>query len=755
MIKIQRQPLQFLIPQEREQFLQVIWDSFAHEAHAAYARFPFEEILVRIPPRPLFDTFHHKCAFCESPIPGEEPSGVPWSDFVPLSHFRPHSNTINFHGEHFPRHYFWLGLEWTNLHLVCRHCSQSKGSRFPIRDEARRARVPGGPDFDPARIEAELEAEGALLVDPCRDDPGEHLAFDEISGLAKPLTERGKVTLELYNLNRPQLIEARVAAVEDLMQDLKLIRLFTAVDAEELLGDKVPYAAIRRRVFELWAPSHDVDPEVPYRTEPVRGLPTRSLGVPSRGSKPRPSRKGTAAGPPRDPQPEAYALEAGEAEGDDDASRGAAAEEDDYYRQSRKIEKVVLKNFRSIEDLTLVMAPGSADRAGWTMILGENGTGKSTMLHGIALALAGESYRAQLREAHGLDASAFVRRVSEGPQPESGSVEVFLSGVPEPVRLEVRRGEPRFSGTSDPKVLLLGYGATRLLPRGRESGICGTESARVDNLFDPFVPLGDARRWLLERDPEEFEKIAAAFVRLLDLGAEVRLIQNLDEERIDVHMYDTTVPLEQLSDGYQSVVALTADIMSILRERWGSMAVAEGVVLLDELGAHLHPKWRMAIVRSLRETFPRVQFIVTTHDPLCLRGLSAGEVIVMRRDAGRRVTARTDLPPVEALRVDQLLTSEHFGLSSTLDSEVERDFDRYYELLAKDDLDADETGRLEKLKGRFASRNLLGETRRERLMLEAIDRHLAREASLDDEEREPAKNRLAKQLEETLSALEV
>ena len=105
------------------------------------------------------------------------------------------------------------------------------------------------------------------------------------------------------------------------------------------------------------------------------------------------------------------------------------------------------------------------------------------------------------------------------------------------------------------------------------------------------------------------------------------------------------VPLEDLSDGYQSVVALATDLMLSLLARWPSVDVAEGTVLIDELGAHLHPRWRMRIVTSLRQVFPRVQFLSSTHDPLCLRGLGDGEVVVVKRDeAGEIVAAHR--PPV-------------------------------------------------------------------------------------------------------------
>jgi hypothetical protein len=147
--------------------------------------------------------------------------------------------------------------------------------------------------------------------------------------------------------------------------------------------------------------------------------------------------------------------------------------------------------------------------------------------------------------------------------------------------------------------------------------------------------------------------------------------------------------------------------------------------VIDELGAHMHPRWKMQLVTRLRTLFPRVQFIATTHDPLCLRGLRAGEVVVLRRLEGRGVFAISDLPPVEGLRADQLLTSEHFGLSSTLDQETEEMFDRYYALKAKRDPTPTEATELDSLEKLVKERNMLGKDRRERMMLEIIDQYLA------------------------------
>jgi hypothetical protein len=185
----------------------------------------------------------------------------------------------------------------------------------------------------------------------------------------------------------------------------------------------------------------------------------------------------------------------------------------------------------------------------------------------------------------------------------------------------------------------------------------------------------------------------------------------------------------------RAAVSLVLDIMSVLLFRWGAMESAEGIVLIDEIDAHLHPQWKMQIIDRLRSVFPRVQFIVTSHEPLTLRGLHAGEVAVLRRGRNGNVSVITDLPSPRALRIDQILTSEFFGLNSTSDPETERLFGEYYELLVIAKPRAAEKRRIATLQKELDDRELLGENRRERMMLDAADRFLAAEEAAPDKVR--------------------
>jgi predicted ATP-binding protein involved in virulence len=92
------------------------------------------------------------------------------------------------------------------------------------------------------------------------------------------------------------------------------------------------------------------------------------------------------------------------------------------------------------------------------------------------------------------------------------------------------------------------------------------------------------------------------------------------------------VQLRNLSDGYKGIISLTADIAYRaikLNPHLGERAVldTEGVVLIDEIDMHLHPKWQRHIVEDLKRTFPKIQFIVTTHSPFIVQSLKAEEVI--------------------------------------------------------------------------------------------------------------------------------
>ncbi|NVZ66727.1 AAA family ATPase [Pseudomonas gingeri] len=201
----------------------------------------------------------------------------------------------------------------------------------------------------------------------------------------------------------------------------------------------------------------------------------------------------------------------------------------------------------------------------------------------------------------------------------------------------------------------------------------------------------------------DFKMVVRALRDVLSIEGEFDVMVR-DQERKRCLIVTTTAgcqarhetPLSLASSGYRSILAMVCDIMQGLMNRdvnpfFDTLATAQAIVLIDEVEAHLHPRWKIQIMRALRSALPKVTFIATTHDPLCLRGMQAHEVIVMHRVARDcdpqtqlpvMVEQLVELPDVSQLTIEQLLTSDFFSLTSTDQPGTERELARFADILA-------------------------------------------------------------------------
>ncbi|PVZ42333.1 AAA family ATPase [Pseudomonas sp. CC120222-01a] len=97
------------------------------------------------------------------------------------------------------------------------------------------------------------------------------------------------------------------------------------------------------------------------------------------------------------------------------------------------------------------------------------------------------------------------------------------------------------------------------------------------------------------------------------------------------------LPVEALSDGIRNMIGMVADIAfraTKLNGQLGNLAAKEtpGIVLIDEVDMHLHPEWQQAVIPSLTEAFPKIQFIVTTHSPQVLSTVDRDSVRIVRSE---------------------------------------------------------------------------------------------------------------------------
>ena len=149
-----------------------------------------------------------------------------------------------------------------------------------------------------------------------------------------------------------------------------------------------------------------------------------------------------------------------------------------------------------------------------------------------------------------------------------------------------------------------------------------------------------------------------------------------------------TLNILQLSQGEKSLLALVADIarrLVLLNPSLSDPLQGNGIVLIDEIDLHLHPKWQQTIIPNLLRTFPNIQFIVTTHSPQVLSTVPAFEIKIL--DANRVVPAQPGTDGAESSR----LLKDIFGVDSR-PPELARvkKLNRYRELVDNDEWDAPE-----------------------------------------------------------------
>ena len=317
-------------------------------------------------------------------------------------------------------------------------------------------------------------------------------------------------------------------------------------------------------------------------------------------------------------------------------------------------------NYRCFEELTLPIEKDT------TVLFAENGGGKTALLTALAMGLAvfqrGSPKTSRFSAARDIRLRTLDekgRREPAGPCElawtadfgESESVTWSTVGRPGSGRTTTRHRsileaieKVRTPGERWP--LFAWYGVDRLgrqRDRRRRVERMGDRWEAYDSSLDPDLDEAPLLQWLQDemlgdvsrRDRAEPER----FFHKAVLEAAVRATPNVKDAWYDATARSPMVCFEdghaalwsELSDGYHVFIALVADIARravMLNESDGADAPArvEGVVLIDELDLHLHPRWQRVALPRLRKAFPRLQFVVTTHSPQVLSSAENGQV---------------------------------------------------------------------------------------------------------------------------------
>jgi len=250
-----------------------------------------------------------------------------------------------------------------------------------------------------------------------------------------------------------------------------------------------------------------------------------------------------------------------------------------------RIRRVEIRNFKGIESLDLDFPEttlSEEDSASSIMMLGENATGKSSILEAIALTLLGTKQIANL----GLRGSDYIRRDEDWNPPTASSprAEVrvyFESRETAPVSIAIDPPAGTFEGNGSPAVVLLGYGPRRFFVEGADKLFSSDPSARVETLFNPTAVVTNPSSWLMNCEDKIFNAAVRALRQILLLPDEAIVERPQEGQResaaIMFDMYGVASPLSRLSEGYKTVVAMSVDVIREMLRYWPDLERAQGV----------------------------------------------------------------------------------------------------------------------------------------------------------------------------------
>lgn len=412
------------------------------------------------------------------------------------------------------------------------------------------------------------------------------------------------------------------------------------------------------------------------------------------------------------------------------------------------LKRIALKDFKNLGHIELSFDCGNSKNRKWTLILGENGTGKSNVLKSIALLTAGSDALGELLGKN----DSWIRN-----NETSCTIEATLQtkkGDERAISLTINRGDTLSEIVSNNQEALrliddaiknaernyfvVGYGASRRLSNDALSGFeksrYSGRSVNVRNLFDGSFSLNPLTSWVIDLDYRAGEEgITIVREALNDFLPDTAFHSiNKDKKQVMFQTADGIIPLEQLSEGYQNMAAWIGDLLFRVTETFKDYKKpleARGLLLIDEVDLHLHPKWQRKLIDFLSNKLPHFQVVATTHSPLTAQQADTGELYALKRNEKNEIEIIPFVGSPKTLLVNQLLMTPVFGLETDESLEVEKAKNEYDDLKSKEgNLSEEEKKKLkevkEKLKKTLPKRTRPLTTDKEMALLQKIESKL-------------------------------
>lgn len=399
------------------------------------------------------------------------------------------------------------------------------------------------------------------------------------------------------------------------------------------------------------------------------------------------------------------------------------------------LRRLKVRNLKLLRDVDISFERNGEMRP-WTVFVAENGLCKTALLQAIAMAASGPTLASELADVaslpdrrHPKEQTRIEAEFSLGR--ENHRLREYPGFNKHPARpptieceLTTQHGWREFKGVSHyggkdpqwpsdmavdplrearreqlPYWFIAGYGVDRSLPppggEGRADLYSDPIKRRLENLFDQRKLTATGFSDLLEQELAHAYNHALIKVLLADKllpritavqmrhpSQKVRSLQELRESHLfyfEQGRESLSIPTTWLSRGYQSTIAWIADLIGHFLLEAGTAVDPrrmEGLVLIDELDLHLHPTWQAALIPALKQVFPKLQFIGTTHSAMLLPGLVQDEVLLLKQDAEGNVVVEP-APESPALMTGSEIFESFFGIHHLYPDTLGQDLQRF------------------------------------------------------------------------------
>lgn len=394
-----------------------------------------------------------------------------------------------------------------------------------------------------------------------------------------------------------------------------------------------------------------------------------------------------------------------------------------------KLDHIEIENFYTIMPKVVLNLRGCQEN----YFIGENGDGKTLLLQAILIGLKSRTIAV---DAEIQDVGYILDLIRANNQ-----FSVFLS---QENFSSVFSYESYSTNTYSPVVhYVYAYGVHRSRSADPNRGIDKLGFATLFDDGSQSIYLCSPTDWLKEKQRLELSGH--------NMGISLETAKNILHEIVDHNIEieigkevifkerGTPVNFHQLSEGYKSVLTWVVDLLYRMGEDQPEAQRTqdfEGIVMVDEINLHLHPKWEYKLVRKLRELLPKVQFIFTTHSPVTILGASEDALFfkVYKDEKGHTCVTEADELQLANMRADQILTSPFFGLESARPLHLQGFMQRRSEILSKRELTPEDEAELKALEAKNGALPT-GETMQEIKTMRTIQRLSALATKIYDQDK--------------------